>query len=177
MRWKTLVVAGVAVIALGTYLFASNAGNKSNHETADIKQMVQELSTRKVTATSASINSKQLIVTGEDAKEVAYDLPDNEFFLSIAPYIEQTHPCAIHSLTGCQGELTDQEFNVTINDSEGNSVIEKTAMKSQSNGFIDLWLPRDKSYHIIVEREGKTAESVISTFENDNTCVTTLQLS
>ncbi|OBZ14389.1 hypothetical protein A8L34_10630 [Bacillus sp. FJAT-27264] len=177
MRWKTLAVAGVIVVALGTYLFASNAGNKGNDETVDIKQLVQDFSTRKATATSASITSKQLVVTNEGAKDVAYDLPDNEFFLSIAPYIEQTHPCAIHSLTGCQGELTDQEFNVTINDSEGNSVIEKTAMKSQSNGFIDLWLPRDQSYHIIVEREGKIAESVISTFENDNTCVTTLQLS
>ncbi|MFC3746597.1 CueP family metal-binding protein [Paenibacillus sp. GCM10012306] len=177
MRWKTLAAAGVVVIALGTYLLVNNNGNKGNNEPVNIKQMVQDFSTRKATATSASITSKQLIVTGENAKEVAYDLPDNEFFLSIAPYIDQTHPCAIHSLTGCQGELANQEFSVTINDSEGKSVMDKVVMKSQANGFIDLWLPRDDKYQITVEREGKTAKSEISTYENDNTCVTTLQLS
>jgi hypothetical protein len=100
---------------------------------------------------------------------MTYDLPDNEFFLSIAPYMEQTHPCATHSLTGCQGEIKNGEFSVTVHDSEGNVIMENAAMQSQSNGFIDLWLPRDKTYRISVNHEGKRAETEFSTYENNDT--------
>ncbi|GGF67432.1 hypothetical protein GCM10010912_10520 [Paenibacillus albidus] len=178
MRWKVVTLSGVVAILCAAALFVGNTGNKESakQEAGTIKQMVQDFSTRKATAASASITSTQLIVTGEDSKEAAYDLPEDEFFLSIAPYEESTHPCAIHSLTGCQGEMTDKEFIVTINDADGKVVLDKAAMKSQSNGFIDLWLPRDQTYRITVEHEGKTAESEISTYKQDNTCLTTMQL-
>lgn len=178
MKWKALAVPGAIVIAVGVYLLAGNAGESKNTsiEASDVKQMVHNLSTRQLAAESASITPKQLIVTDQNAKETTYDLPKDEFFLSIAPYINKTHPCAIHSLTGCQGELSDQEFTVTIHDTDGNPVMDQTTMKSQSNGFIDLWLPRDKTYNITVEQDGKRADSQISTFEKDNTCITTLQL-
>jgi hypothetical protein len=45
-------------------------------------------------------------------------------------------------LTGCQGELVEKTFNVFIEDMDGNVILEKE-LESQSNGFIDLWLPRD----------------------------------
>lgn len=90
--------------------------------------------------------------------------------------MEQTHPCATHSLTGCQGEMKDEEFSVTVHDSEGNVIMENAAMQSQSNGFIDLWLPRDKTYRISVNHEGKRAETEFSTYENNDTCITTMQL-
>lgn len=78
-------------------------------------------------------------------------------------------------MTGCQGELAGKEFAVSIKDMDGNVILDET-MKSQSNGFIDLWLPRDKKYQIKIEYDGKNAESEISTFENDGTCNTTMQL-
>jgi len=49
-------------------------------------------------------------------------------------------------------------------------------MTTFENGFIDLWLPRDKTFNVTIEHNGKVAESVISTFEGDNTCITTMQL-
>ena len=78
-------------------------------------------------------------------------------------------------MTGCQGELVNEEFDVYIEDMEGNVVVDKQ-VKTPSNGFIDLWLPRDKEYQIEIEHEGKKVESELSTFENDNTCITTMQL-
>ncbi|MNP57273.1 hypothetical protein D3C76_1520860 [compost metagenome] len=111
-----------------------------------------------------------------DGKSASYSLPEDEFFVSIAPYVNKTHPCAIHSLTGCQGEMTEEEFSVSVQDAEGNQVMDKQTVKSQPNGFIDLWLPRDKTYNVTIEQDGKKAESEISTFEQNDTCVTTMQL-
>jgi hypothetical protein len=78
-------------------------------------------------------------------------------------------------LTGCQGELVEEEFDVFIKDKNGNVILDEK-VTSQANGFFDLWLPRDKTYQIKIEHAGKVAESEISTFETDGTCITTLQL-
>jgi hypothetical protein len=78
-------------------------------------------------------------------------------------------------LTGCQGELVEKEFDVYIEDEEGNVVVDEKMM-SQPNGFIDLWLPRDKKYKTKIGYDGKSVESEISTFENHATCITTMQL-
>lgn len=177
MKRKILVASGLVVIALGVYIFTGNVDRNAPNEidAQSIKQLVNEYSTGILETKSASITSKQLIVTDSNDKSLTYDLPEDEFFLSIAPYVESTHPCATHSLSGCQGEMVEEEFSVYIDDMEGNMVLDQT-MKSQSNGFIDLWLPRDRKYRITVESDGKTAKSEISTFENDDTCITTMQL-
>lgn len=176
-----MLAAGVIVVAaLGTYyIFTGNAEKEVATVKLDaqsVKQLVHDYSTGNLQAQSASITARQLMVTDEGKGSTAYDLPEDEFFVSIAPYLEQTHPCDIHSLTGCQGELTDKEFDVSIADLEGNTILDQK-MKSQANGFIDLWLPRDKTYRVTVGHDGKTAESEISTFDSNNTCITTLQLS
>ncbi len=72
--------------------------------------------------------------------------------------------------------MVEKEFEVYIEDNEGNVIVNET-MKSQANGFIDLWLPRDKKYHVTISNDGKMVESKLSTFENDGTCITTMQLS
>lgn len=199
MRNKILVVAGlVVVIAAGTYLFVSSGEDDSvkvadhNAEAAStsigadgsgealdlqsIKQLVHGFSMRNISAESASISSAELVVKEDSSKSTTYELPGDEFFVSIAPYVSKTHPCAIHSLTGCQGEMVEEEFYVTVEDAEGIAVLKRQAMKSQPNGFMDLWLPRDGTYQITVEHDGKQAEAEISTFENDDTCITTMQL-
>ena len=71
--------------------------------------------------------------------------------------------------------MVEKEFDVYIEDTEGNVILDKK-MTSQLNGFIDLWLPRDKTYRIKIEHKGKMVESEFSTFKNDGTCITTMQL-
>ncbi|CAM3907948.1 DUF3221 domain-containing protein [Mesobacillus zeae] len=71
--------------------------------------------------------------------------------------------------------MENEEFDVYIEDSEGKVILDKT-LKSQSNGFIDLWLPRDKTYRTKIEYGGKMVEAELSTIEGDNTCITTMQL-
>lgn len=71
--------------------------------------------------------------------------------------------------------MVEEEFDVYIEDMDGNVILDET-LKSQPNGFIDLWLPRDQKYQVKIEHNGKQVESEISTYENDATCITTMQL-
>jgi hypothetical protein len=71
--------------------------------------------------------------------------------------------------------MVEKEFDVYIEDMDGKVVVDEK-VKSQPNGFIDLWLPRDKKFRTKIEYNGKMVESEISTFENDATCITTMQL-
>ncbi|WP_313636843.1 CueP family metal-binding protein [Paenibacillus sp.] len=178
MRKKIWMASGaVVVVALGAYLFVGGNDKETPaaSDTSNVKQLVQEYSSSSMKDLSASITSEQLIVTDSNNKSTTYELPKDEFFVSIAPYVKNTHPCATHSLTGCQGELTEQEFSVYVEDTEGNVIVDQ-AMKSQSNGFIDLWLPRDKKYNVTIEQDSVKAKAAFSTFKSDNTCVTTMQL-
>ena len=142
MKLKIFTVTLLATIVLASCGKESiNEDSSKENRTENIKELVSEYSTRNLKAEAASITSKQLIVTESDGSESVYDLPKNDFFVSIAPFINETHPCKNHSLTGCQGELAEEDFDVYIEDMDGNMIIDKT-LKSQSNGFIDLWLPR-----------------------------------
>ena len=172
MKKNILAVIGLLLILI---VAACDEGTQNEKETQNIKEMVQEYSTGNSDDVSASITSQELFVTDSESNETSYELPEDEFFVSIAPYVDSTHPCAIHSLTGCQGELAEEEFEINIKDEEGNVVVDET-VTSFKNGFIDLWLPRNQTFQVKIERNGKTAESEISTFEGDNTCITTMQL-
>src|SRR5699024_11072837 len=104
----------IAIILLMLVLLAACNGKSASeeleskdNEPTDIKELVDDYSTGKITDQSASITSTHLIVTDSDDKELVYNLPEGEFFVSIAPFINETHPCEIHSLTGCQGELVN----------------------------------------------------------------------
>ncbi|MBW8348817.1 CueP family metal-binding protein [Bacillus sp. IITD106] len=172
-----LKIIALTVLLAAIVLVACNGKNiNEDNKTQNIKELVHDYSVRNIKSNeSASITSNQLIITKSDESKTIYDLPEDEFFVSIAPFIKETHPCEIHSLTGCQGEMTEKEFDVYIEDKDGNVVLDKT-LKSQANGFIDLWLPRDKEYRITINHEGKKVESTFSTFKGDGTCITTLQL-
>lgn len=171
MKKSLLAVSGLLLILM---LVACSNSTTNEKGAQDIKEMVHDYSVGSFDNVTASITSHELNVT-DNGNETSLELPEEEFFVSIAPFVEETHPCAVHSLTGCQGELVEKEFNVHIQDEEGNVVVDET-MTSLANGFVDLWLPRDKTFQVKIEYDGKTAESEISSFEGDNTCITTMQL-
>ncbi|WP_079709631.1 CueP family metal-binding protein [Paraliobacillus ryukyuensis] len=165
----------ISMVIVGCEQADSSKENSLNGtKDQDIKDLVSEYSTGTVSADSASITPEQLIIKN-NKKEFVYDVSNEDFFVSIAPYINQTHPCTNHSLTGCQGELVNETFQVYIKDNDGNVLVNKQ-MKSQKNGFFDLWLPRDKTYQVKIEQNGKVAKSEISTYNTDGTCITTMQL-
>jgi hypothetical protein len=123
---------------------------------------------------SASISDKQIFIYHK-TKQYAIMLQEDLFYVSLAPYINQTHGCYTHSLTGCQGELIDKDFIVKIYDEEDNLLEEKT-INSGSDGFFGLFLEKGITYKIIVEYEGLSTSYDIDAF-TDQTCFTGGQLS
>lgn len=158
-----------------TVVLAACGNDKQDTSVEDMKEKVHSYSVGEFENTTASITSHELIVTEDGDKKSSYNLPADEFFVSIAPFLTYTHECAIHSLTGCQGELVEKEFDIYIEDKDGKVIVDEK-MTSLENGFIDLWLPRDQNFQVKISHDGKTVESTISTFKGDNTCITTMQL-
>ena len=158
---------------LGLMVILAGCGNDSVSNEINTKEYVSELSASNI-AESASINDKNLVVKNDKDEDI-YDLPKDEFFVSVAPYLTYTHPCEFHNLTGCQGELVNEEMDVKITDEQGKVYIDET-IQTLENGFMDFWLPRDKQYTIEISYQDKYTEYSFSTFEGDSTCLTDLKL-
>ncbi|TRW46110.1 CueP family metal-binding protein [Georgenia yuyongxinii] len=122
----------------------------------------------------ASIRPDELLLS-DGQEDVALPLPEDRFYVSIAPFVDQTHECFYHSLTTCTGELSGKEMQVTIVDDAGEVLVEETTT-TYDNGFVGFWLPRDVDGTIRVSSEGREGEADFTTTDDGATCVTTLQL-
>lgn len=123
----------------------------------------------------ASIRTEELLLAA-DGIETSLAMPDDSFYVSIAPYVSQTHDCFFHSLTTCQGELAGADVEVTVvDDATGETIVDEQAT-TYENGFVGLWLPRDMTGTLTVTYDGKSVESAISTKADSATCLTTLKL-
>ena len=174
MKIRTIIFLALTMLVLTACGGEDTSQSEGSLSANDIKDLVNDYTVDNLEPDSASITSHELVVE-EDNEELVYELPEEEFFVSIAPFINETHECAVHSLTGCQGELAEEEIDVLITDSSGEVVVDET-MTTEENGFIDLWLPRDETFVVEMTQGSRTTEAKISTFEGDKTCITTMQL-
>jgi hypothetical protein len=123
----------------------------------------------------ASVRPGELVLSAGKAE---YDLalPDDRFYLSFAPYVQQTHECFFHSLTTCQGELVAQDVRVQITDDTNGEVLADETRTTFANGFVGVWLPRDIEGTLRVTYDGQVGEVEFATTEDAPTCLTTLRL-
>ena len=134
--------------------------------------------TERPTDLLASVRPSEIVLTSTDGSEATMRLPEDKFYLSFAPYIDQSHDCYFHSLTTCTAELGNKKFDVTVTDAATGETIVDETLTSFDNGFIGLWLPKGIEAELSVQYEGKSASAGISTISDDDaTCLTTLQLS
>lgn len=125
----------------------------------------------------ASIRPNELLVSDASGNETSLPMPEDAFYLSVAPYIEQTHECYYHSLTTCTGELQSAPVSVTVTDATTGDVILEEDMSTQANGFVGMWLPRGIDANLTIDYQGASATTPISTkTDSDATCLTTMQL-
>lgn len=108
--------------------------------------------------------------------EQALPLSGDEFYLSLAPYQTQTHPCEFHVPTSCIGEMQGAEVQLRITDVATGAVVLDETRQTEDNGFVGLWLPRDGEFLIEVTADGVSGEQTVRTGDTDPTCITTLQL-
>lgn len=123
----------------------------------------------------ASVYPDELVLT-DNRQEVVLDLPQNLSYLSIAPYVEQTHDCFYHSLTTCQGELSNAAVDVEITDSTTGDVVVDEQATTFDNGFVGFWVPSDIDGTIEISYDGRTGTSDFTTTDEGATCITDLQL-
>lgn len=122
----------------------------------------------------ASVRYDSVVLKDGD-RETSLEIPEGRFYLSVAPYVEQTHECFYHSLTTCKGELAEKTVDVTITDASGKTLVDGPT-QTYANGFVGFWLPRDITGTITVSYDGRTATSPLSTAKDAPTCLTTLKL-
>lgn len=126
----------------------------------------------------ASVQPDALVLSDQSTgAEAALPLPEGEFYLSLAPYLGQTHECFSHSLTTCVGELRGEDVSVLITDRVDGTVLFDGLVTTNDNGFVGVWLPREKDATITVDYADQTATALVSTDGDSPTCLTTLRLS
>ncbi|MGO1316727.1 MAG: CueP family metal-binding protein [Cellulomonadaceae bacterium] len=123
----------------------------------------------------ASVRADHLLLAA-DGEEITVPTPADRFYLSLAPYVSQTHDCYFHSLTTCQGELSDADVHVLIvDDATGETLVDEDTT-TYANGFVAYWLPRDIEATLTVTHDGRTGQTAVATDAESPTCLTTLQL-
>ncbi|WP_174776704.1 CueP family metal-binding protein [Cryobacterium sp. TMT4-31] len=147
---------------------------------ANVEDLIEQLQSQPLAerpaGLMASVRVNELLLSSGD-DEVGVPLPTDDFHLSVAPYLNDTHDCYFHSLTTCVGELADEELQVTITDDANNEVFLDETVTTFENGFFDVWLPAGRELTMRIDDGENTAEVPVGTGADDPTCVTTVQLS
>lgn len=147
----------------------------------DARQVIDRLESTPVDARArdlrASVRPGQLLLSDtRSGASTALDLPTEQFYLSIAPYVDTTHDCFHHSLTTCRGELAAKPIHVSITDrTTGEPLVDRT-VRTFDSGFAGFWLPSGIDATLRVEYGGRTGSADVSTGPGDPTCLTTLHL-
>ena len=176
-RKRLIFIALIGVLGVVGLFFFSQPDDVLKDEyqlkTDDIEVLIDQLETRDFEgALSASITHQTVsIQTEEDA--YTFDLLNEMFYISFAPYINMTHECYTHSLTGCQGELVNQDMEIKVYD-ESNQLIDDRIINTGDDGFIGLFLESGQTYRIDVVYNDLTTEFYTSPTQ---TCYTEARLS
>ena len=125
----------------------------------------------------ASIRPDELLISDATGAEASLPMPDDAFYVSVAPYVDSTHECYFHSLTTCTGEMRSETVHVLAAEVGSGEVLLDQSMVTFDNGFVGLWLPRGVEIDLTITSDGREATERLSTDDaEDATCVTTMQL-
>jgi hypothetical protein len=122
----------------------------------------------------ASVRPNELQLSDADGA-ASMPMPADRFYLSVAPYATDTHECYFHSLTTCQGEMSERPVHVRITDASGSVIVDEDTT-TNANGFVGTWLPRGASGTVEVTTPDGRGSQPFGTGPDDPTCMTTLRL-
>lgn len=127
------------------------------------------------TGVKSFVTPENIEFTFPDGQTTKVPLPVDQMVIAIAPYINKTHPCKTHFMSSCTGEMQNQSVDVLVKTASGTTVMNRT-VKTLPNGFLELWLPRNRTYTVTLKAAGKSASGTIATQKTSDTCITTFQL-
>ena len=78
-------------------------------------------------------------------------------------------------MSSCQGELTQTKLNVKAVDQSGTTIMD-APVSTLKSGFMELWLPRNRTINLTISGLNRSASYVITTTDGSATCVTTMRL-
>jgi len=78
-------------------------------------------------------------------------------------------------MSSCKGELAQTKLNVKAVDQSGTVIMDKP-VSTLRNGFMELWLPRNRTINLTISGLNRSASDVITTTDGSATCITTMQL-
>lgn len=146
----------------------------------DAREVITRLDTMPVAERPAdliaSVRPDAVVLSDSSGATVSLPLPDDQFYVSIAPYTGRTHDCFFHSLTTCLGEMSNEDVRVEVTDRATGVVLVDETRRVGDNGFFGLWLPRAVDGAITIDHDAGSTTAPLSTHDDDPTCVTTLQL-
>ncbi|MGV2954062.1 CueP family metal-binding protein [Glutamicibacter sp. AGC46] len=126
---------------------------------------------------TAMVQPTQLVLADASGRTANLPLPEGQYYLSAAPYVDQTHSCHFHSLTTCLGQLQGRQMEVKAVNAETGEVLVDQGMETFDNGFIGLWVPRGITLDLEFTYQGKSAKTTVSTAgQSSATCLTELRL-
>jgi len=143
----------------------------------DAEQVINQLdrSTEpRPTKLGGSVRPTELLLS-DGTDEQVLPMPDDKFYLSIAPFVDSTHDCFFHSLGTCQGELVEEPVHVNITTDDGQVLVDQDAT-TWTNGFAGFWVPKGTSGTITISQDGRQGSVGFATGDQDATCITTLRL-
>ena len=78
-------------------------------------------------------------------------------------------------MSSCQGELTQTKLNVKAVDQSGTTIMD-APVSTLKSGFMELWLPRNRTINLTISGQNRSATDLITTSDGSDTCITTMQL-
>ncbi|MCP2256044.1 hypothetical protein LY13_004827 [Prauserella aidingensis] len=199
-RRRNLVIAAVSLLIAGLALAgcsgaesasapqtardgAGGGGLLADHELDDLDtpEVIERLDSMPVddrpSDLLASVRPDALVLSDEQQRAVELPMPDDQVYVSVAPYRQRTHECHFHSLTTCEGELGNAAVRVVLTGPGGDVLLVDETRETFDNGFVGLWVPRDIEATLTIAHEGRTGTARIATGSDDDpTCITNLRL-
>lgn len=146
----------------------------SGDAVAVVEQLEQLGGSQRPRELKASVRPGELQLSDGDAK-TSLPIPADRFYLSVAPYAKDTHECYFHSLTTCQGEMSERPVHLRILDATGDVLVDQETT-TNANGFVGTWLPRGSSGTVEITTPQGSGTQPFATGAEDPTCMTTLRL-
>ncbi|WIY83314.1 CueP family metal-binding protein [Propionimicrobium sp. PCR01-08-3] len=142
--------------------------------TDEIVEQLDQSDEQRPTELMGSVKPTELLLS-DGEEQVSLEMPSDQFYISVAPYLSRTHDCFFHNTGTCQGELADQPVHLNVTGADGSVILDED-VTTYANGFVGFWVPAGSSGTITISQDGKTGSVPFSTGDQDATCITTLKL-